>query len=293
MRRREERNTGSAGNQERNVVLRDPLLSSRGQMNGARNRRRGREDEEVTGAPTAAFAVPIGSRDLSQLFSEIFETQTQIERQMRRVREPRAPTASLPMSQPPPSWFLKPGQIFTGWQHVTHWPPCKPEKWSVNVTIDSCNFATGEVLGSMVAYDVPGSAGVVTTYFEGEIIDNVNHTFYSDPDASDRACVTEIRHWLRFPVFRPMRSSIVVEDGRTPALVSSQKVFMRWKEKFFITGGDCRLTIEGLYYVTLDRKTGDIDAYYFDPNSAPEQKLLLKAGASGSHGYSLPQAKFA
>jgi len=245
------------------------------------------------GAPTAAFAVPIGSRDLSQLFSEIFETQTQIERQMRRVREPRVPTASVPMSQPPPSWFLKPGQIFTGWQHVTHWPPCKPEKWSVTVTIDSCNFATGEVLGSMFAYDVPGSEGLVTTYFEGEIIDNVNHTFYSDPDASDRACVTEIRHWLRFPSFRPMRSSIVIEDGRTPALVSSQKVFMRWKEKFFITGGDCRLTIEGLYYVTLDRKTGDIDAYYFDPNSAPEQKLLLKAGATGSHGYSLPQAKFA
>ena len=88
------------------------------------------------------------------------------------------------------------------------------------------------------------------------------------------------------------------EDGRSPQLATSSKVFMRWKEKCFLSGGDCRLTIAGVYYVTLDRRNGDVNAYYFDQNSAPEQRMMLKAGAGNiitnqQQGYALPVLKYA
>ncbi len=198
------------------------------------------------------------------------------------------------MLRSPPNWFLKPGQMWNGWQHVQHWPPGTSERWSVRVVLDFVNFEKGEVFGTMTASNVPGAENNVVTYFEGEIIDNENSTFYSNPDASARTCLAELRHWSRFPSFRPLRDSVLEEDGRAPALALSGKVFMRWKEKCFLSGGaDCRLTIAGLYYVTLDRVNGDIHAYYWDPNSAPEQKMNLKVGSSHQQGYSLPIHKVA
>lgn len=261
-----------------------------------RSRRRPRdEDDPLEFSRSAAFAVPLGSRDLSQIFSEIFESQGFDRQLVRRVREPRptGPQTTAPMLQAPPNVYLKPGQTFSGFQHVTHWPPGKPEKWNVEVVLNHCDYKTGEVFGTMTARNVPGAEDPVVTYFEGEVIDNVNSTFYSNPDASARSCILELRNWARFPSFRPLRESVLEEDGRASGLADSPKVFMRWKEKFFISGGDCRLTIAGVYYVALDRKTGDINAFYFDPASAPDQKLMLKAGVEGVHGYSLPTFKMA
>ena len=198
------------------------------------------------------------------------------------------------LARSPPNWFLKPGQTWNGWQHVQHWPPGTSERWSVRVVLDFVNFEKGEVFGTMTASNVPGAENNVVTYFEGEIIDNENSTFYSNPDASARTCLAELRHWSRFPSFRPLRDSVLEEDGRAPALSASGKVFMRWKEKCFLSGGaNCRLSIAGLYYVTLDRVNGDIHAYYWDPNSAPEQKMNLKVGSSHQQGYALPMFKVA
>lgn len=265
----------------------------------ARGRRRPRDsslDTLETGIQaSASLALPlIGSRDLTELFNEIFDTARHPpEARIRRVRQPREVGPVCKVARSPPNWFLRQGQTFNGWQHVQHWPPGTSEKWNVRVVIDYVDFSKGEVFGTMMASNVPGAESPVVTYFEGEIIDNENSTFYSNPDASARTCLSELRHWSRFPAFRPLRDTVLDEDGRAPALKDSRKVFMRWKEKCFLSGGDCRLTIAGLYYVTLDRKNGDINAYYFDPNSAPEQKMILRAGTGNQHGYSLPVSKLA
>ena len=266
----------------------------------ARGRRRPRDtplDTTETGTqPSGTLQLPlIGSRDLTELFNEIFDTSRHApEARVRRVRQPREIGPPRKVTRSPPNWFLKQGQTFSGWQHVQHWPPGTSEKWNVRVVIDYVDFSKGEVFGTMTASNVPYAESPVVTFFEGEIIDNENATFYSNPDASARTCLSELRHWSRFPAFRPLRDSVLDEDGRAAALKDSRKVFMRWKEKCFLYGGDSRLTIAGLYYVTLDRKNGDINAYYFDPNSAPEQKMILRAGTStGQSGYSLPVSKMA
>ncbi|KAK9896001.1 hypothetical protein P389DRAFT_72994 [Cystobasidium minutum MCA 4210] len=55
-------------------------------------------------------------------------------------------------------------------------------------------------------------------------------------------------------------------------------ILMRWKERDFI---DCDarssgLTISGFYYLCLNRKTGALSGFYFDPLSTPHQKLELE-----------------
>lgn len=37
------------------------------------------------------------------------------------------------------------------------------------------------------------------------------------------------------------------------ALAAHPYVYMRWKELFFVRGSECRLTIQGFYYLCLDR----------------------------------------
>eukprot|EP00204_Picochlorum_oklahomense_P002487 CAMPEP_0118799960 /NCGR_PEP_ID=MMETSP1161-20130426/2015_1 /TAXON_ID=249345 /ORGANISM="Picochlorum oklahomensis, Strain CCMP2329" /LENGTH=324 /DNA_ID=CAMNT_0006727733 /DNA_START=139 /DNA_END=1113 /DNA_ORIENTATION=- len=270
------------------------------QQNRGRRRPRdeGWEDSQRPISLPPTFAVPfVGSRDLSEIFSEIFDVARQPDVRVRRVRQPRTVGPLRKVSRAPSNWYLKQGQTWTGWQHVQHWPPGSSEKWNVRVVLDHVDLERGEVFGTMTATDVPGAESQVVTYFEGEMIDNENATFYSDPDASARVCLSELRHWSRFPAFRPLRDGVLEEDGRSPELAASSKVFMRWKEKCFLSGGDCRLTIAGVYYVTLDRRNGDVNAYYFDQNSAPEQRMILKAGAGNTsnqqQGYALPALKYA
>ncbi len=47
-------------------------------------------------------------------------------------------------------------------------------------------------------------------------------------------------------------------------------------------GEDCGLTIAGFYYVCMDRHTGAIVGYYFDPNNQPWQRLELNAQPSAN-----------
>lgn len=55
---------------------------------------------------------------------------------------------------------------------ITHTPHafCAPQRY---------DRATGYVCGTMEARNVPEAEAPVTTFFEGEVVDNVNHTFYT------------------------------------------------------------------------------------------------------------------
>lgn len=59
--------------------------------------------------------------------------------------------------------------------------------------------ARGYVCGTMEANNVPEAAMPVTTFFEGEIVDGVNHYFYT---ADWQACAqTDLRHWSKLVGF--------------------------------------------------------------------------------------------
>lgn len=185
-----------------------------------------------------------------------------------------------------------------------------------------CDFEAGTVCGTLEAFNVPDSDKPITTFFEGEIVDNVNHSFFT-PDWGASA-ETDIWHWQLFKPFQAMRAvchfglgwdcgdpvggwrelrrdpvgkrremrrpgrvsaphvrrrkprhgcagfdtsapwhaqEVMTCGGRHPGLDRHRHLFMRWKEKFFVEGCECQLTIAGFYYICLDRCA----AGFFEP----------------------------
>lgn len=202
-----------------------------------------------------------------------------------RRRKP-IPDLGKALLPPAPCAFLRPGQRFSGMQQVTHWTPGKGEHWSVSVDLHQCDLQRGTLCGTMTAQNVPDASTPVVTFFHGEIIDNANASFYTAHADWNAVAEIDILHWTRFSSFLDLRSEVVRYGGRAPSLGDSDTVFMRWKEQFFVSGGECRLTIAGFYYVALNRLTGDILAFYFDPASSPDQRLKLTAQSGGEVGHS-------
>ncbi|RGB34837.1 vacuolar import and degradation protein [Rhizophagus diaphanus] len=180
----------------------------------------------------------------------------------------------------PESSYLRAGMSFTGTQNLMNsQPQQRDEEWEVKVTVHYVNYKTGTVIGLMEALNVPNSSNTVVTYWEGEMIDFVNHSLWTDKWNSSPEI--DLQHWKKFEAFRQMdvRSIIRGTPTREWFQEACQKyIFMRWKEHYFVnvTAQESGLTIAGFYYICIRRSDGAIEGYYFDPVSTPYQKLTLK-----------------
>mmetsp|Transcript_31669 Transcript_31669/g.70419 ORF Transcript_31669/g.70419 Transcript_31669/m.70419 type:complete len:301 (+) Transcript_31669:177-1079(+) len=185
---------------------------------------------------------------------------------------------------PAPCSFLTVGQCFTGCQRLSSGGPARPsEDWQVSVWLQAVDLQSGYVCGVMEACHVPYTRSPIMTFWEGEIVDNTNHTFFTRKWGASSS--TDLQHWSRFPGFSSeQRQQVSRHRGKCGQLDTSPCIFMRWKEAFFVNNNEsCGLTIAGFYYVCLERQTGKLHGYYFDPNSAPFQHLCLNpAPPSGS-----------
>lgn len=158
------------------------------------------------------------------------------------------------------------------------------EEWDVKVTLHTVDYDTGRVAGLMEALNVRTSSSTVVTYFEGEIIDFVNHTLWTnkwraDPDV-------DLRYWRKLEAFKAMDDRAIVKGLRSPrwlAHLNHKYILMRWKERFFVNvnADDSGLTIAGFYYVSMRRSDGQMEGFYHDPDSQPYQKLLLNVKGPG------------
>lgn len=136
----------------------------------------------------------------------------------------------------------------------------------------------------MEALNVPLADTPVVTFWEGEIVDAKNYTFFTgkwEASAED-----DVRHWSKFPSFTPLLSQIEADGGKSVDLSNYPYIFMRWKEQYFVNVGvDCGLTIAGFYYVCFSCSDGSISGFYYDPNSSPFQKLELKCTNEKQSGF--------
>ncbi|KAI5391829.1 hypothetical protein KIW84_076576 [Lathyrus oleraceus] len=184
------------------------------------------------------------------------------------------------------------GQAFSGTQNVSSLQ--KDEAWRVNVRLQGCDLEHGYLCGTMEALNVPMADTPVVTFWEGEIVDARNYTFFTGK--WEAAPEDDIRHWTKFPSFSPLLvatstlvscSQVEVDGGKSMDLSNYPYIFMRWKEQYFVNvGTDCGLTIAGFYYVCFSCSDGSISGFYYDPNSSPFQKLELKATNDGRSGFS-------
>lgn len=195
------------------------------------------------------------------------------------------PPPLLPPRQPHPHSHLQQEQHQLIQQHKD-----ANNKWRVNVVIQGVDLLNGTVCGSMEALDVPKAVAPVVTFWTGEIIDNINHFFRTRRWGA--SLENDVKHWKRFKAFEQVLHLVSSDSADQLDLSQSRFIFMRWKEIFFVSAGEeCNLTIAGFYYVCMDRHTGAVLGYYFDPKCQPYQRLQLNAVAS-SHGYAFPDYSF-
>ncbi|KAL5226833.1 hypothetical protein ABZP36_015098 [Zizania latifolia] len=73
------------------------------------------------------------------------------------------------------------------------------------------------------------SAGRVVTFWEGEIVDAKNYTFFTGKwEASPE---DDIRHWSKFPSFTPLLSQIETDGGKSLDLSNYAYIFMKLELK--------------------------------------------------------------
>lgn len=164
------------------------------------------------------------------------------------------------------------------------------DEWRVNVVIQGVDLRRGTICGSMEALDVPKADSPVVTFWTGEIIDNINHFF-----RTRRWLVPlekDVEHWKHFLAFCPFQPAVHSDSLHRVDLSQHRYIFMRWKELFFASPGEeCGLTIAGFYYVCMDRHTGSILGFYYDPECQPFQRLQLNA-VSTRNGFALGEYAF-
>ncbi|PRQ43201.1 putative vacuolar import/degradation protein Vid24 [Rosa chinensis] len=132
----------------------------------------------------------------------------------------------------------------------------KDETWRVNVRIQVCDLENGYLCRTMEALNVPMADTPVVTFWEGEIVDTKNYTFFTEKwEATHDG---DIRHWTKFPSFSAL---------------------LRRKKQYFVNvGTDSGLTIAGFYYVCFSCSDGSINGFYYDPNS---RTLLISSVYDG------------
>ncbi|KAG0230470.1 hypothetical protein BGX31_005829 [Mortierella sp. GBA43] len=219
-----------------------------------------------------------------------------------------AAAATLSISTPSPSNTIesaptrRPGRSFDGTQNLKANMTTmagqrnrQSEEWNVKVTISAVDYDAGTVYGLMEAKDVPTSASNnvhntaassnvpisasnVVTFWEGEIVDFENHTFWTKKWMAKPR--TDLEHWKRLEAFQGIDEKYIVKGAKTGKFrghIDQKYIFMRWKEKHFVNASEhaSRLTIAGFYYVSLRRSDGHVEGYYYDQYSAPFQHLCL------------------
>jgi len=126
---------------------------------------------------------------------------------------------------------------------------------------------------------VPPAASSIVTYLEGEIIDFNKYSLETVNFSS--SLKDDANNWRKLEPFVRMSNSDIARglvSRKFMKNLADNWVFMRWKEKCFISpdpdvGG---LTIRGFYFLSLNREDGRIQGYYYDPQSQPFQELTLK-----------------
>ncbi|EIE22456.1 hypothetical protein COCSUDRAFT_42757 [Coccomyxa subellipsoidea C-169] len=172
--------------------------------------------------------------------------------------------------------------MFKGKQRVSRLDCSTEEDWPVEIRVEDVNLQEGTLCGSST-WHLPNGKSPVVTSWEGEIIDNVNHSFVTQKWGATQQ--SDLKQWSKFPHFVPLRLNVLQRRGRCGYLRDYSHIYMRWKEQCFLNAGeDCGLTIAGFYYVCMCRKTGEVQGIYVDPHSTPNHHLSLRPCTQGGAG---------
>ncbi|KAG6557355.1 hypothetical protein Mapa_001285 [Marchantia paleacea] len=181
--------------------------------------------------------------------------------------------------------FLNVGQTFAGSEYDGH----PIGSWSFKVKIQGCDIQRGYLCGEMEEGPVDGGQRVVK-FWEGEIIDNQNYTFY-ESKWNVNWNLHRV-HWSQFPEFCAIQEKVEMDGGVFLDSASSECTFMRWKEKF-CTEPTSFMWESRLHFVCFRKCDGTIKSRFQERfPCAVVHNLTLQPSIEGCSGYSFPTYQF-
>lgn len=184
--------------------------------------------------------------------------------------------------------YLRPGCRFEGSQQSGR------STYEVEVEIKNVDLNQGFMCGYFKIDGLSDHHPTLVTYFQGEIISD-KHSFLTKRPLWGANEKTDISHWSRFAPWRTL------ESARDPHYVhseflSSQYIFMRWKERFLVPDHTVRelanASYAGFYYIMFNQVNGVISGYYFHENSDKFQQLDLSPCENERHTMQQPTYEF-
>ncbi|KAJ2866318.1 hypothetical protein GGH94_001595 [Coemansia aciculifera] len=161
-------------------------------------------------------------------------------------------------------------------------------QWDVEVEVQTVDMQSGQLTGIMKALNVRDVPTSVVTCWEGEVVDFKN---FMPLTGKWRASADNDRqYWRLFASLAAADSSADAFLCKWPSLLCGRRmprllednIYMRWKEESFVDRSpDAGLTIDGFYYICMNRKSGVIEGVYFDANCQPFQLLSLRPEGCG------------
>lgn len=158
------------------------------------------------------------------------------------------PLAELSRLRTPPKGrgCLYPGATFNGTQKSGR------NSYDVTVRIVNVDLEASHLCGYLNIRGLTEDWPELTTYFDAEIIGD-RYGFVTGKWGATEA--DDLKHWARFPPFRPLRSALSKPGLRFNHL-NKPFVFMRWKEKFLVPDHRVRdingASFAGFYYVCVE-----------------------------------------
>ena len=162
------------------------------------------------------------------------------------------PLAELSRLRTPPKGrgCLYPGAMFNGTQKSGR------NSYDVTVRIVNVDLEASHLCGYLNIRGLTEDWPELTTYFDAEIIGD-RYGFVTGKWGATEA--DDLKHWARFPPFRPLRSALSKPGLRFNHL-NKPFVFMRWKEKFLVPDHRVRdingASFAGFYYVCVELGEG-------------------------------------
>lgn len=158
------------------------------------------------------------------------------------------PLAELSRLRTPPKGrgCLYPGATFNGTQKSGR------NSYDVTVRIVNVDLEASHLCGYLNIRGLTEDWPELTTYFDAEIIGD-RYGFVTGKWGATEA--DDLKHWARFPPFRPLKSALSKPGLRFNHL-NKPFVFMRWKEKFLVPDHRVRdingASFAGFYYVCVE-----------------------------------------
>ena len=141
---------------------------------------------------------------------------------------------------------LYPGATFNGTQKSGR------NSYDVTVRVVNVDLEASHLCGYLNIRGLTEDWPELTTYFDAEIIGD-RYGFVTGKWGATEA--DDLKHWARFPPFRPLRSALSKPGLRFNHL-NKPFVFMRWKEKFLVPDHRVRdingASFAGFYYVCVE-----------------------------------------